>query len=471
MSEMHAVPGRRYARLVILSCALVFACVDRPTAPAPRGGDPDFVARTLAAALGDDGARLSVRDAMRLSPLDGHKLVLHTFLQTKEGNTLLREASRRASMTPIQFLAEVTKLGPLDFYMPVRSHRRTWEGDANVALIMYREGTLDQSIPAFTPDGRTLQASRRTPEGLPPFFYLEPSEYKGRRVDAQPAAPGKVIEDANDGHGSAVFVFRSPNGDSTVYDLSTMTPKERVAFTGGPDTTKVGYFEHYVCDNGACWSDAEFRFNTTWKSASGAVLGSGQYYVASLHPDEPDPYLLNAPLIFARMMETTAETMFIHIIEEDRDDPFGTNPDDNCGAVTINVNQNGLWHNYPDQSDCYGGVGYGYFVNVALTAEYLWTPKPYQPPPPPTYYVQIIGPTSAEPGNFCNWYVSTNVSNPSYQWYQNGTPISNNPEIVLAVDQSFDLDVQVWNATQNYGHSIHVDVQSGNGQCAFSMRK
>ena len=468
MHVLHAVNGRRVSRLAVVGMALaLFACDDQRITGVPNQTEPaQLVARSLSAAMADESVRLSVRDAMRLSVVDGHKLVLQDFLASPQGALLMHAATRAAGREGANFQALVGGLPEMDFYMPVREHRRTWKGDGNIAVIAAQDG--DGTLPAYKPDGSQLRAERTTPRGLPPFFFLEPAEPKRRRVDAQAARPGDVIEDANDGLGSRLLVWREPNGDSLVFDFSVMTKEERnVLFAGELDTTKVDYFEHYVCDNGYCWTDSEFRFNTTFKDANGNVLGSGTFYVAGLHPDEPDPYYFNAPIIFKRILQNSGQTMYIHIIEEDRGDWGGFNPDDNCGAHTITQNQNGSVMRYYNTSDCEGGVGAGYFGGYALEAQYLWTPKLTEPPPPPpTWYATIQGPTSAEPNNFCNWYASTNVADAQYQWYQNGTPVGNGAELLLTVSSSFTLELQVWNSQgHGSGTSIYVDVQEGNGSC------
>ena len=472
MNVVHAV-GRRSRWLVILCAAMAAAgCADgtptSPALPAPME-DAQLVARSLAGAMADDAVRHAVRDAMRFSDVDGHRIVLQAYLATADGAGLAEAASRAAGMDAAEFQRRVNALPPLDFYMPVRAHRRTWEGDARIAVIAAREG--GEFVPAYTPQGRVLQASRTSAEGLPPFFFLEPAERVGRRVGAQPARPGRVIEDANDGTGSEVFVFRGPGGDSVVIDVARLSPGERDAlfYTSAPmDTTRVGAFEHYNCDNGYCWTDAEFRFDARYYNASGALLGTGSYYRGSMAPGVL--YNLNAPLIYQRMLIGSGEYMTVNLTEEDRGDTFGFNNDDYCGVVTLGPQSYGAWKTYGNQGGCEGGVDEGYLFGYVADARFDWTPKtaPNPPPPPAPYWVTIQGPSTMQPGQTCNWYASHNVPDPSYQWYVDGVLVGTDADLIYTGNSSFQLQVQV-NSAQGGGQgaSLYVDVSTSNPACAF----
>lgn len=465
MDVVHASHRPRWRRLLVLCAALAAAaCADGPpTVPAVPAStdDAQLVARALAVAMADDAVRHSVRDAMRFSELDGHKIVLHEYLASSSGAGVLQAASRAAGLDATEFQRRVHDLGALDFYMPVRAHRRTWQGDAHVAVIAARDG--GEFVPAYTPRGAVLRASRTSADGLPPFFFLEPSEPKGRRVGAQAPTRGDVIEEAHDGAGSEVLVFRGPDGDSVVMDLAELSPAEREEMlTVSMDTTRLGAFIHQDCDNGYCWTDSEFRFNTRYYSGTGALLGTGEYR-RTLEPGVT--HYLNAPIIFQRMLAGSSEYMQVTLVEEDRGDTFGFNKDDNCGTVSLSPNSNGGWAYYYNTSDCQAIQG-----SLFAEARFDWTPKtqPNPPPPPAPWWVTIQGPSSMQPGQTCNWYASHNVPDASYEWYVNGTLVSTASDLYYNASSSFQLQVQV-NSAQGGGQgaTMYVDVSWSNGACAF----
>lgn len=352
--------------------------------------------------------------------------------------------------------------------MPVREHRRTWRGDARVAVIAARDG--GEHLPAYTAQGRVLQASRKTAQGLPPFFFLEPSEAVGRRVGAQPRTPGDVIEDADDGAGSERFVFRRPDGRTITIDLSTLSAAERGALFNNSlsqDTTRVGSITHYNCDNGYCWTDAEFRLDANYYSAGGTLLGTGSYYKGSMAPGVEYP--VNAPLIYNRMLIGSGEYMTVNLTEEDRNDTFGTNPDDYCGVVTLNPLSYGGWAVYGEQSDCLGDVDEGYLYGYVAEVRFDWTPKTApNPPPPPSYSVVINGPGATKPYHTCGWSATHNVPSPSYAWYVNGSLVSTGASFYYSPSSSFHLQLTVTSGQGGSGTGTRfVDVSSSYGACSY----
>jgi hypothetical protein len=91
---------------------------------------------------------------------------------------------------------------------------------------------------------------------------------------------------------------------------------------------------------------------------------------------------------------------------------------------------------------------------------------PPPPPPPPTYSVIIHGPTQAQPGNTCCWYVATSVPDPLYEWSAGRTALGSDRELWYSPTSSFTLTVRVWNASGAGGSaSTSVSVSSANARC------
>ena len=409
---------RRHSR-ALLGLAAVAALAgcrgDLPTsqtaAPAARAQEATAqqVARGLALALASPEARTAVRDAMRASRWDEHKIVLGEFIGTAEGAALLSAAARGRGVTPQVIQNELAGLPELDFYMPVREHRRTWTGDANLVVVAAWEG--EGNAPGYAPDGRVLSVSRQSAKGMPPILFIQPAEWKGLRVRPQADTRGRVIEELGDGLGSEVFIWHSGKGDSTVVDMAlpdaeakmaalrariaaeiggTVSPKmmeicEPTMFyceeppppppSGPRDTTRVATFLHFMCDHTWCYEAGEYRFDAHLRPAPLVLADAyGSYYRAGLN--DSVVYTLNAPIIFRRIVQNTTDWMDVHITEEDRGDFLGFNLDDDCGTVRLTWQSNAVTqyyrNNFPgNNADCHG---LWWDKSYAIEVKYQWTP-------------------------------------------------------------------------------------------------
>jgi hypothetical protein len=390
-----SVLRRLYPGLVAACAALALAACqdDSVTAPAVQDGAPDaqFIASALARGMSNDAARYSVRDAMRSSPFDGHKLVLQDFLASPQGGALLASASRAAGLGAAEFQQRVQALPQMDFSMPVRANRRTWRGDAQIAVIAARKGR--DALPAYTPDGRVLRASRSSAEGFPPFFYLEPAEPKGLRVHPQAPVAGAVIEDADDGRGSESLTLVGPDGKRVVIDFATATPTQRRALeascdpatafvpcddggsSGGgfppppSDTTRLVGFQMNACDDDACWTDLEIRVELRLYNSAGTQIGYGEYRRGSVEPTTWTG--ANVNILYQRLSQSSGGFFQTNLVEEDRGDLFGVNKDDFCGTIQFGASANGATLQYPLQyPDCWRN---GWSTSGAVL--FSWTPK------------------------------------------------------------------------------------------------
>ncbi|HJR65574.1 MAG TPA: hypothetical protein VJ802_04040 [Gemmatimonadaceae bacterium] len=405
--------------LGVLTAAV--SCTDDGPSTAPATQPPvqsvesraQGVAQGIALALADRQVREGVRDAMRASLWTEHKLSLNDFVNTPAGRALLEAAARARHSSVEEFQREIDALPRLDFYMPLREHRRMWTGSDNVAVVAAWEGKGDAA--GYLPDGGVIAVSRVSAEGLPPTFFIQPGQRKGLRVGPQANTKGLVIEDANDGVGSEVFVWHSGRGDSTVIDMALPDAEARLealsvriaaeqrrslltpsiievcdpqaivceyptnpapAPTGPADTTRIATFYSFMCDHTWCWEAGEYRFDAFLRPASLAYANAyGSYYRDGLRPFTL--HELRVPLIFRRIVDGTADYMNVHITEEDRGDFLGFNLDDDCGTVTLRWQDNGVRKQYPNKfngnnADCHG-LELG--SPIAIEAMYSWTPR------------------------------------------------------------------------------------------------
>lgn len=86
----------------------------------------------------------------------------------------------------------IAQLPELDFYAPVREHRLSWRGTADVVVGLNLD-VDDTRLTGFAPDGSTVLLDSR--DGVPSraVLLLHPAEPKSERRDARPT-PGMVIQ-------------------------------------------------------------------------------------------------------------------------------------------------------------------------------------------------------------------------------------------------------------------------------------
>ena len=416
-------PAASIARLTLGFAVIAATASCKDDAPTATGSRPpastvelnaNELARGIALALAAPELRTEVRDAMRASLWTDHKLSFGDFTNTPAGARLLEAIAHARGISMDALRREIASLPALDFYMPVRAHRRAWTGDENLVVVAAWEGVGDAA--GYKPSGRTISVSRQSANGLPPIFFIQPAQRKGLRVAPQANTKALVIEDADDGVGSEVFVWHSGRGDSTVIDMalpdaeaklerlraqiaveasrgsllfpSFLEPCDPQAIYCEPppepappptrpaDTTRIATFLHFMCDHTWCYEAGEFRFDAYLRPAPLVLLdGYGSYYRDGLHHNAL--YLLNVPLIFRRMVQGTNDYLNVHITEQDRGDFLGFNLDDDCGTVTLGWQSNGVAVRYPNNfpgnnADCHGLI---FGRSYAIEASYQWTPK------------------------------------------------------------------------------------------------
>src|SRR5881392_3637460 len=164
----------RAAALALLMGAL--ACSDRPpgTAPDAAGGPnvlstattPELLARSLALALGDPAFRAHVKGELDRSPFREHKLPFQRFLTAGPGGGIaLATMARRSGVAMADLAREADGAMPLEMYLPVPEHRRTWTGDANVLVAT---AVADHDVPvAFDVQGHRRLLDPEQPPSTP----------------------------------------------------------------------------------------------------------------------------------------------------------------------------------------------------------------------------------------------------------------------------------------------------------------
>lgn len=317
--ELKRVP-RHTTKLLVLGGALLAAGCDsmlEPEAGQKAGsalaGAQDATAtapklrvatRALAIAMQDRAVRAAVRDGLRDSPWAQHKVVLQEFLSTPEGAAVLQAAARAAGHEPAEFAALLAELPPMDFYVPSRETRRTWQGTPNVIVLASMDPDAKDGI-GFGTDGQELAMPLVRGNNGTAMLLIHPAESKLPRSRPQARGKGDVIQTAQDGELAERLVWYYPSGDSVVVDVETARagrdPRFSVAGAAGaqsgtgmtqtgtirtssvsptpvnPTPSTYAYLDHFDINFGDGWGNVELRMDARFYGPAGDYLGFARY--------------------------------------------------------------------------------------------------------------------------------------------------------------------------------------------------
>ena len=204
-------------RAVVLAALLITsACADRSTPLEPPAQDitirgpsgaseigftdqarQERLARRLALALRDPGFRAVVFQTLQQSRVREGKVHLQRFLREQQGQQL-RRLAELAHESEATITADLAASAPLEIYLPVPAHRRSWWGTADI-LVATAEGDHDAPA-AFDVNGNRSLLDPVRPPSLP-VLALGRAEVP---FDATGGPQTAVVydEDPDDGGGS-----------------------------------------------------------------------------------------------------------------------------------------------------------------------------------------------------------------------------------------------------------------------------
>ena len=173
--------------LVVALAAALFGCQDAanrtvgPTAsadvqagPAPSSPSSSSseeraaltkIARLVAVAMDNEPARQRLKRDMRAAPFREHKLELGSYLRSADGRALLGRMVALSGDGEKELFETVNAVRRLELYMPVRKHRESWTGSADVLVV----SQLDEGEPisAFDDRGNSVVVDRTVPPDQP----------------------------------------------------------------------------------------------------------------------------------------------------------------------------------------------------------------------------------------------------------------------------------------------------------------
>jgi hypothetical protein len=508
----------------ILSAALL-ACVDSAVGPddpvTPRSADTDAttVARGIALALASPELRAIVRDAMRESDLNEHKLVLQEFADTPEGRRLFAAAASALDVSEGRLVEIVKGLPEFDFYAPFAQHRREWRATDDV-LVGATPDPENRYLDAYSITGKAITLDHE--DGVPSstLLILHPAERKWREVRPQPPPTGETIEGPDE---------LGPRRDGV--------RQQSVGFN--PDSV---YIDEFAFGAGDGFGDSELRFEAFFRRNS-QTIATGRYEQGNV--EEGERYDVTAPLIHLSPQPYSSDTLWVELWEDDC-----CGGDDYYGLVTFVANDRlvekcyhclqltasilrldwfvgtnripstvtispspltvaagataQLTYSVRDQAGASmspsqhaaptwqsanpsvatvsssGLVTGGSPGSTTITITVCPTLSPGSPcrqasvavtvfTGPPSLTASINGPSAADPNETCSWWssVSGGTGSYTYNWYVNGAWQSSNYDMYYTNSgSSFTIELQVRDSNGATGSASHfVTVASGEGPC------
>jgi hypothetical protein len=368
--------GERALVLALLAC--LSACADpvtRTTEPAlsrdlraePAPESPTAertaltkIARLVALAMDNEPARQHLKRDMKAAPLREHKLQLGTYLQTKDGRALLDRMVASNGGTERDLLGTIAGVRPLELYMPVRKHRESWTGSADVLVVSQLEES--EPIVAFDEKGRPVAVDRNVAPEQPTLSIvpvetrfdqpmpsgsknvrdqngnaigtLEPMEIKGSSLIAcgsecggggggggggstPPIAPGLYLEF------SRILDMKEPwfRGDPEI-EVHIQGPRDGASPTSGVDLSCSGEHAYEYAkvfnQDGAFWEGRVLLFSQA--EAVGFVNKFNQGFHVLFWEDDNDSCVLkldtNSLVALLRSTFTAASTVSLKLIPE-----------------------------------------------------------------------------------------------------------------------------------------------------------
>lgn len=179
------MPSYRKFSAILCAAALTAACSDSqsaPTAPASLNVAASAatseqetlnqIARAVALALQDQGLRQRIKNDMRGSAYDEHKLDFRSYLHGQSGGILLAKMAKETGRSREELLALVGQVRPLEMYFPVKEHREDWTGGADLQVLGHLTASGDPTA-AFALTGASVPVPGKVAPATPTLVIVQ----------------------------------------------------------------------------------------------------------------------------------------------------------------------------------------------------------------------------------------------------------------------------------------------------------
>lgn len=459
---MASTSMRRLLPVLGLATAVTLnACGDFPAATSPPAGDQaatlqepavsavsvdqdyaNTVARSIAMAMNDRAVQVHIRNAMRDSRYQEHKLDLRAFLQENSSRLLLTRAAAAAGMSQGEFVQLVEGLPRLEFYVPDKAHRLQWSPGQPFAVsaVVNPEELTSPVAALYEPTGgvRNVNVVQNMPQDA--VFFLLPVEADFSRPPPFPVVGdyrGPHIQSTKECHPLAVgclsdetFDPYSPGKNST---LSADPLGDVLADgTGTLATGRIKYFE--LLDDKDWIGSNEIE---VWYWIEGTSEDPGEYMAGWHSPNTPPCVRFTGidaeveyhhPASFGNYYPASGVELGTEFMEDDDgacvlnsgDDLIGRpdnyfEPENGTAKSEAYPHASIYSREYVQWEDNLGGGGTQTEAFVLLEVHYHLS-------------VTIEGPEYMDPWEQGSWTadVSDGSGNYSYQWYKDDYPVGTN---------------------------------------------
>jgi len=432
--------------------------------------------RQVALALADDQLRQLVYRAIRESPYPESKLHFRSFL-AGQGEALRNRVAAVGSRTPAELSSVLDSLIDLEFYMPVLSHRLSWDGgpDLLVASSLQDDG---QPPIAYNLRGERINLTSATVAPTTPTLGLVPVETDfSATPGALQAVPGaaaeedegvymthSVVFDNHEGflHGVPEFEVHTFKRDvyGTFVDLQCASAgRSSPLYYDQNDEAWSGevmlvlatgirgdsvYYQVWEDDTEPCTASGG-RPPKTSSATKAAIASAGAGYARTIYDAATGNWISSAL--------TGAMTTLNLVVSAQRDDFVGFISLEGCWSATGSSN----FAIKDEDGDVQGYAALDYRFDER-------TPVCTAPEPLPYGSVNILGPTEAPPSSECYFesYITGGTAPYSqYRWYRGGQQIGTGTTVTVDTYSSdFDLKLSVYDDDGHPGSQtlrIHVD--------------
>jgi hypothetical protein len=177
---------RKYPAILCVA-ALAAACSDGQPAPTLPAAGLDAamsasakseqetlnqIARAVALALQDQGLRQRIKNDMRNSPYEEHKIDFRGYLHGQSGGILLAKMTKETGQSREELLALVGRVRPLEMYFPVKAHREGWTGGAELQVLGHLTASGDPTA-AFSLTGASVPVPGKVAPATPTLVIVQ----------------------------------------------------------------------------------------------------------------------------------------------------------------------------------------------------------------------------------------------------------------------------------------------------------
>lgn len=278
-----------------------------------------FVTRAVALALRDANLRNDIKNSMRGAPFKEHKLELGRYLTP----TSLNSVAAASGQTATQLATALQLVRPLEFYMPVATHRSKWTG-GNDLLVVSQLDDRSQMV-AFNLNGDLVSVSRDAPPSTPTLSIVPMETHFDKPLNMSEW----TNEDDLDGKAIGTLIRRSELKPRMIVEEEECGS----GCGGGGSSQTPGYYMTFsrIVDRGEPWTkgdpEIEIHFHgptDAGNSQYGADLScSGEHALPEKTFDQNNAFWNGSVLLFTQSEEDAFAAQFPdghHVIAWEDDD-------------------------------------------------------------------------------------------------------------------------------------------------------